>query len=297
MKIITIFYCFLYATWTAADNIYVVGVEREEVTFRSTHKLAWKNDKYFCRDPCKGSEDILVTVKYGETVQSGRITLVDWRNGTITVSISQVQLSDAGTYWCGVDRPGLDTFTAVTLTVKKSKEAATVPPGVSPKRTTRKILRATQLISEMDTSGPSYVSTTSNSTERAGGNSSSGTVLYASVGAVSILILLVLATTLSRCRKISKAQPRVCSSSDREVDGDDVDKETSPEGTSCALLSNLDPPTSAATPADNAPSHIYENIDLRGGKTDSRQSAANVQRDHGITSRIYIKPLPPTVPE
>lgn len=83
----------------------------------------------------------------------------------------------------------------------------------------------------------------------------------------------------------------------QQVDGDDVDKETSPEGTSCALLSNLDPPTSAATPADSAPSHIYENIDLRGGKTDSRQSAANVQRDHGITSRIYIKPLPPTVPE
>uniref|UniRef100_A0A7N6ATE1 Immunoglobulin domain-containing protein n=1 Tax=Anabas testudineus TaxID=64144 RepID=A0A7N6ATE1_ANATE len=134
------------------------------------------NNMYFCKGICS-RDNILIQTERER--QSGRITLVDWRNGTITVSISQVQLSDAGTYWCGVDRPGLDTFTAVTLTVKKSKgnvyvyhhitatssisvahtEAATVPPGVSPKRTTRKILRATQLISEMDTSGPSYVST------------------------------------------------------------------------------------------------------------------------------------------
>lgn len=83
--------------------------------------FAWKNYKYLCKDPCKVSEDKLVTVKSGRRVESGNITLVDSGDGTFTVTFSQLQLSDSGRYWCGVDRPGFDSYTEVQLSVKKGK--------------------------------------------------------------------------------------------------------------------------------------------------------------------------------
>uniref|UniRef100_A0A8P4KNR9 Immunoglobulin V-set domain-containing protein n=1 Tax=Dicentrarchus labrax TaxID=13489 RepID=A0A8P4KNR9_DICLA len=55
----------------------------------------------------------LLTVGSGKRAESGRITLVDLGNGAFTVTFSQLQMSDSGRYWCGVDRPGFDTFTAV----------------------------------------------------------------------------------------------------------------------------------------------------------------------------------------
>uniref|UniRef100_A0A4W6DHF4 Immunoglobulin domain-containing protein n=1 Tax=Lates calcarifer TaxID=8187 RepID=A0A4W6DHF4_LATCA len=103
------------------SDINVEGFEGGEVSFQSSHRLAWKYNKYLCRDPCKETEDILATVKSGKRVESGRITLVDSGDGVFNVTFSQLRLSDSGKYWCGVDRPGFDTFTAVTLTVKERK--------------------------------------------------------------------------------------------------------------------------------------------------------------------------------
>lgn len=61
--------------------------------------------------------------------------------------------------------------------------------------------------------------------------------------------------------------------------------------------SELDPPTSASTPADSITPTIYENISFYRGNMDSRQSAANVQNDQDLTSRVYTRPLPPIVSE
>uniref|UniRef100_A0A3B4XNR8 Immunoglobulin V-set domain-containing protein n=1 Tax=Seriola lalandi dorsalis TaxID=1841481 RepID=A0A3B4XNR8_SERLL len=49
------------------------------------------------------------------------ITLADSGNRVFTVTFHQLQLSDSGKYWCGVDRPGFDTYTEVILTVKEGK--------------------------------------------------------------------------------------------------------------------------------------------------------------------------------
>lgn len=110
------------AAWTEGASIDIQGFERGEVSFICSHGLAWKNNKYICKDPCKTSKDILVTVASGLRAQSGRITLVDWGDGVFTVTFSQLQLSDSGTYWCAVDRLGLDTYNTVHLTVKEGTD-------------------------------------------------------------------------------------------------------------------------------------------------------------------------------
>ncbi|KAA8595103.1 hypothetical protein FQN60_012238 [Etheostoma spectabile] len=172
MKTISIFYCLLYAARIEGADINVEGLEGEDVSFQCSHRLAWKNNKYFCKDPCKDSEDVLVTVQSSRRVKSGRIALVDSGNGVFTVTISQLQLSDSGRYWCAVDRPGFDAFTAVHLTVKEAM----------------------------------------NSTNGGGQNIITGILLYPTVGAVATLTILVLTVMIVRNRKEnSKPQPQVCS--------------------------------------------------------------------------------------
>lgn len=104
---------------TLGAEINVEGVEGGEVSFKCAHKLAHNNKKYFCTDPCKTNEDILVDVSPGEIATAGRITLVDSEDGSFTVKITQLLLSDAHVYWCAVIRSISNTYTSVNLTVHK----------------------------------------------------------------------------------------------------------------------------------------------------------------------------------
>lgn len=98
----------------------IEGFQGRNVSFQCSHRLAWTYNKYFCKDPCGSEKDRLATVKSGGRAESGRITLVDSGDGSFTVTFSDLQLSDSHQkYWCGVDRPGLDTYTQIQLTVKK----------------------------------------------------------------------------------------------------------------------------------------------------------------------------------
>uniref|UniRef100_A0A8C2WKN9 Immunoglobulin domain-containing protein n=1 Tax=Cyclopterus lumpus TaxID=8103 RepID=A0A8C2WKN9_CYCLU len=92
----------------------VEGFEGGEVSFQCSHRYAWNNNKYLCKDPCKDRQDVLATVQNG-----GRITLVDSGDGVFIVTFSHLQLSDMGRYWCAVERFGFDTFTEVQVTVQK----------------------------------------------------------------------------------------------------------------------------------------------------------------------------------
>uniref|UniRef100_A0A3P9MSW1 Immunoglobulin subtype domain-containing protein n=1 Tax=Poecilia reticulata TaxID=8081 RepID=A0A3P9MSW1_POERE len=59
---------------------------------------------------------ILVDVSPGKIATSGRITLVDSEDGSFTVKITQLLLSDAHVYWCAVIRSISNTYTSVNLT-------------------------------------------------------------------------------------------------------------------------------------------------------------------------------------
>uniref|UniRef100_A0A8C6SMZ5 Immunoglobulin domain-containing protein n=1 Tax=Neogobius melanostomus TaxID=47308 RepID=A0A8C6SMZ5_9GOBI len=98
----------------------VEGPEGGVVSFQCSHKLAQNNRKYFCKDPCL-PEHILAEVRPGTVTGSDKITLWDARDGALNITLSNLSTSDSGTYWCGVDRLVLDTFTRVDLRVKEVK--------------------------------------------------------------------------------------------------------------------------------------------------------------------------------
>ncbi|XP_059408996.1 CMRF35-like molecule 1 [Carassius carassius] len=101
----------------ATGQTEIHGHSGETVTITCSHSWASSNIKYFCRDPCE-DKDILVKSDQSPT---GRYTLKDSGN-TFTVIISDLQESDSGIYWCGVDRFGYDSFKKVKLTVSKDTD-------------------------------------------------------------------------------------------------------------------------------------------------------------------------------
>uniref|UniRef100_A0A671KEE2 Immunoglobulin V-set domain-containing protein n=1 Tax=Sinocyclocheilus anshuiensis TaxID=1608454 RepID=A0A671KEE2_9TELE len=93
------------------------GYSEGSITITCSHSWASTNKKYFCRDPC-GYGDIFVK---SDQTPKGRYTLKDYGAGNFTVNITDLQESDSGIYWCGVDRVGPDTFKKVILIVSKGK--------------------------------------------------------------------------------------------------------------------------------------------------------------------------------
>ncbi|XP_051559397.1 uncharacterized protein LOC127444190 isoform X2 [Myxocyprinus asiaticus] len=100
---------------SATDGINLHGYTDASVTISCSHRWAESNLKYFCRDPCN---DRNILVKSGQSPK-GRFRLKDFGNGTFTVTISELQLSDSGVYWCGVERSGKDTYNEVNLKIHK----------------------------------------------------------------------------------------------------------------------------------------------------------------------------------
>ncbi|XP_034410023.1 uncharacterized protein LOC117745584 isoform X2 [Cyclopterus lumpus] len=200
MKIISVFCCLLYAAGTEGAGTKVEGFEGGEVSFQCSHRYAWNNNKYLCKDPCKDRQDVLATVQNG-----GRITLVDSGDGVFIVTFSHLQLSDMGRYWCAVERFGFDTFTEVQVTVQKVAVVTTT--AISPTWTYPNTLAELT----PGTSMPANLWTASNNTNGGKKNSSTGTALYATVGAVAMLAILMLAIIIGKRRVKLKRQPQVCS--------------------------------------------------------------------------------------
>ncbi|XP_016361899.1 CMRF35-like molecule 7 [Sinocyclocheilus anshuiensis] len=111
---------------STTGNISSQGHSEGSITITCSHGWASTKIKYFCRDPRKDSKDILVK---SDQSPRRRYTLKDSGEGTFTVNITDLQESDSGIYWCGVERFGFDTFTKVKLTVSKGFVKASGPAG------------------------------------------------------------------------------------------------------------------------------------------------------------------------
>uniref|UniRef100_A0AAR2K1J2 Immunoglobulin domain-containing protein n=1 Tax=Pygocentrus nattereri TaxID=42514 RepID=A0AAR2K1J2_PYGNA len=129
--------CFCVVIWillsevaAEAPDIRVAGHVGGSVKIQCPHLLAKTNTKYFCRYPCIKNQDMLI--KSGQSL-TGRYTLEDSGNGDITVTIIDLQKSDAGTYWCGVERLlMMDTYHEVLLTVTDAPSTHKHPPKATP---------------------------------------------------------------------------------------------------------------------------------------------------------------------
>ncbi|KAM9315273.1 uncharacterized protein KZ484_024946 [Pholidichthys leucotaenia] len=303
MKNISIFCCLLYAaTLTEGDPIYAEGSEGEDVSFQCAHKWAETNIKYFCKDPCKRTNDTLVTVKPGSRAESGKITLVDFGNGVFRVNISQLKLSDSQTYWCAVKRSISNTYTEVRLAVKKAvRRQTTVIPIISSTWLCNDNCSSTAFTTDVYTSSPVNYSTASNSTNEEPQNIGKGIAVYMIVGCLAVITVLIVTICLRKCRKTSKHQQQVCSNSielssahEREVshgwDGTDEEMQWYKKLSECTSVSvhhtRQDPPTFA--PRAVFPP-IYENI--------PRFLPADHQDDQDVNSEIYINPLPDIISE
>ncbi|XP_056588730.1 CMRF35-like molecule 5 isoform X4 [Triplophysa dalaica] len=93
------------------------GHEGKHVTVECVHGHASTNKKYSCKDPCN-DDDVLVS---SDRSPNKRFSLKDFGNSTFTVTITDLQESDSGIYWCGVNRSAaLDTYLQITLRINKA---------------------------------------------------------------------------------------------------------------------------------------------------------------------------------
>uniref|UniRef100_A0A4W4H467 Immunoglobulin domain-containing protein n=1 Tax=Electrophorus electricus TaxID=8005 RepID=A0A4W4H467_ELEEL len=103
---------------SVASTVRVTGQVGGFVMISCSHKIADDNKKYFCRKPCKTDKDILIKSDQSSTT---KYKLKDLGDGRFTVNITELQKTDSGTYWCGVERWFKDTYIEVLLTVTEGK--------------------------------------------------------------------------------------------------------------------------------------------------------------------------------
>ncbi|KAL7845242.1 hypothetical protein AOLI_G00234340 [Acnodon oligacanthus] len=106
------------------SGLEIHGYESGSVSITCSHSWAGSNRKYFCKDPCKTNEDVLID---SAEKSSGRYQLTDSGTGVFTVEVAGLNKEDAGKYWCGVDRVFGDTFTEVILTVLDAPQTSPPP--------------------------------------------------------------------------------------------------------------------------------------------------------------------------
>ncbi|AWP06010.1 Hypothetical protein SMAX5B_007422 [Scophthalmus maximus] len=97
------------------EAVSVTGKLWGDITIKCSHSNAISNVKYFCKGACT-NEDVLINSREKTKYPKGKYSIID-KGNTFSVTISRLTLDDAGSYWCGIDRVGLDTYNKVVLTV------------------------------------------------------------------------------------------------------------------------------------------------------------------------------------
>lgn len=113
--LLSVFYSGL---WKTEGLISIQGDLGKTVRIKCSHSNAFFNVKYFCRGQC-GYEDILISSTEKKD-SNHKYNILDEGN-TFYVTISSLTVQDAGTFWCGIERIGLDTYNEVVLTVTEGK--------------------------------------------------------------------------------------------------------------------------------------------------------------------------------
>ncbi|XP_056224925.1 CMRF35-like molecule 1 [Seriola aureovittata] len=119
MEMIFIILVFLEGGLWEAEAMSLTGVLHKDITIECSHGNAFSNIKYFCKGACN-NEDVLITSREQNKGSWSKYSIKDEGN-TFFVTISRLTEDDAGTYWCGIERVGFDTYNEVILTVIKKE--------------------------------------------------------------------------------------------------------------------------------------------------------------------------------
>ncbi|XP_039860518.1 polymeric immunoglobulin receptor-like isoform X3 [Simochromis diagramma] len=99
---------------SAVGVIHVTGYVGSAVKVSCSYDQGYESyEKYLCKNDCGSNDDVLITTSNPVT---SKYRIHDDKTARIfTTSISDLRSVDAGKYWCGVTRTGIDIYTEVKL--------------------------------------------------------------------------------------------------------------------------------------------------------------------------------------
>ncbi|CAH6776384.1 Cd300lf [Phodopus roborovskii] len=203
---------------TAQDKItgpnMVIGQERGSLTVRCQYNSYWKGyKKYWCQGADWNTCEILVRTDLSQKlVKKNRVSIRDDQTDfVVTVTMENLRTSDAGIYWCGIERTGYDHGFKVNVKIDPATQAPTTVLTTLPITSTTTMFTESTAVNgtsiSPSTSSSYSVDSSSPDVDNGGGSSSpdvdsddgdgggSGlldlTVLLPVICAVLLLLLLV----------------------------------------------------------------------------------------------------------
>ncbi|XP_027139464.1 CMRF35-like molecule 8 [Larimichthys crocea] len=100
---------------SATQKIHLFVYEGREVNVSCSYGEGYESyEKYLCKNDCRNNDVLITTTE----TKKGRYSILDDKERRVfTTTISDLSLTDAGKYWCGVSRTGKDIYTEVRLKV------------------------------------------------------------------------------------------------------------------------------------------------------------------------------------
>ncbi|NP_001334577.1 CMRF35-like molecule 1 isoform 3 precursor [Mus musculus] len=102
----------------------VSGQEQGSLTVQCRYTSGWKDyKKYWCQGvPQRSCKTLVETDASEQLVKKNRVSIRDnQRDFIFTVTMEDLRMSDAGIYWCGITKGGLDPMFKVTVNIGPGK--------------------------------------------------------------------------------------------------------------------------------------------------------------------------------
>ncbi|XP_055365196.1 CMRF35-like molecule 1 isoform X2 [Betta splendens] len=214
MKVCVWTVCLFTALTVGVKSLRQTGYVGQNVTFQCSdwEGYTWSDVTSYVKYISTENKHEIMRVKPGDINQKDRISLYN-NGGTLSVTFTDVQKSDSGTYYCGLDRWGHDIYIQVILHV------IDVTPGPQTTVRTVSVWSSSTVFSNSKniTSDISPLFTTRQSTAAAASEAhgdegnGTGSVLYLIIGFTVVITTLVLLLCLmmkikkERKKKVSKS--------------------------------------------------------------------------------------------
>uniref|UniRef100_A0A8C5YBD0 CD300 molecule like family member f n=1 Tax=Microcebus murinus TaxID=30608 RepID=A0A8C5YBD0_MICMU len=96
------------------------GPEQGSLTVQCRYEPGWEtHKKWWCRGAhCRSCRILVMTTGSEQEVKKDRMSIRDsHKNHTFTVTMEELRRDDADTYWCGMERTGIDPGVPVEVTI------------------------------------------------------------------------------------------------------------------------------------------------------------------------------------